>query len=147
MNPETKTCQNCKKDFTIEVEDFVFYKKMEVPAPTFCPDCRLQRRLAWMVNINLFKRKCDLCGEEGICKYEPKSPFVIYCYKCWWSDKWDPVSYQKEIDFAKPFLEQFKELFCETPILGLSIDTITGELSPFVNHCDYAKNCYMIYYS
>jgi hypothetical protein len=30
MNPETKNCQNCKKDFTIESDDFIFYEKMNV---------------------------------------------------------------------------------------------------------------------
>ena len=29
MNPETKNCQNCKKDFTIESEDFAFYEKLK----------------------------------------------------------------------------------------------------------------------
>lgn len=27
MNSETKQCQNCKKDFTIEPDDFAFYEK------------------------------------------------------------------------------------------------------------------------
>ena len=100
-----------------------------------------------MVDINLFKRKCDLCKEEEICKYEPKAPFVVYCHKCWWSDNWDSNNYTKDIDFSKPFLEQFQELLHQTPLLGLSIDSMTGKLSPYVNHCDNAKNCYMIYYS
>ncbi len=32
---EVKTCQNCKQNFTIESEDFVFYEKIDVPPPTF----------------------------------------------------------------------------------------------------------------
>lgn len=144
---ETKNCQNCHKDFTIEPDDFGFYEKIDVPPPTFCPECRLQRRLAWMINLNLFKRKCDLCGEEGISMYKPNIPYKIYCHKCWWSDKWDARDYAKNIDFSKPFLEQWEELLHETPILGLSIDTITGELSPYTNHCGQAKYCYMIFYS
>ena len=40
-------CQNCKKDFIIESEDFNFYEKIKVPPPTWCPDCRQQRRYAW----------------------------------------------------------------------------------------------------
>ena len=47
MEQEIKVCQNCKKDFTIEPDDFAFYEKIKVPAPTFCPECRLQRRLAF----------------------------------------------------------------------------------------------------
>jgi RNA polymerase subunit RPABC4/transcription elongation factor Spt4 len=37
---ETKNCQNCKKDFNIEPDDFSFYEKMKVPVPTWCPECR-----------------------------------------------------------------------------------------------------------
>lgn len=28
---ENKTCQNCKQNFTIESEDFIFYDKIKVP--------------------------------------------------------------------------------------------------------------------
>jgi len=144
---DTKICQNCKKEFIIELEDFNFYEKIKVPPPTFCPECRLQRRLAWMVNLILFKRKCDFCGEEGLSMYEPDALFTVYCHKCWWSDNWDARDYAMDVDFSKPFLEQWKELLHKTPILGLSIDTITGKLSPYTNHCGQAKHCYMIFYS
>lgn len=56
MNSETKTCQNCKQKFSIELEDFDFYKKISVPPPTFCPKCRLQRRLAWLKEIVVLAR-------------------------------------------------------------------------------------------
>jgi hypothetical protein len=55
--------------------------------------------------------------------------------------------FAKDFDFSKPFLEQWKNLLHHTPVLGLAIDTITGELSPYTNHCSYAKNSYLIYYS
>ena len=38
MTGEQKNCQNCKKDFVIEPDDFLFYEKMKVPAPTFCAE-------------------------------------------------------------------------------------------------------------
>lgn len=31
---ENRICQNCKNDFIIEPEDFVFYEKIKVPPPT-----------------------------------------------------------------------------------------------------------------
>jgi len=34
-NSQTKICQNCKKEFIIEPEDFEFYEKIKVPTPTF----------------------------------------------------------------------------------------------------------------
>lgn len=33
MNQEIKSCQNCKKDFTVEPDDFAFYEKIKVPSP------------------------------------------------------------------------------------------------------------------
>ncbi len=39
MNSETKICQNCKQNFVIEPEDFDFYRKIDVPPPTWCPEC------------------------------------------------------------------------------------------------------------
>jgi len=44
---ETKTCQNCKIEFVIEKEDFNFYEKIKVPPPTWCPECRMIRRMTW----------------------------------------------------------------------------------------------------
>ena len=72
----TKQCQNCHQKFNIEPEDFEFYKKISVPPPTFCPDCRLQRRLAFRNERKLYKRKCDLCGKDLIGMY-PKEGLSI----------------------------------------------------------------------
>ena len=85
---ETKTCQNCKKDFTIEAEDFSFYEKIKVPPPTFCPECRLQRRLAWRNERSLYKRKCDAPGHEEtiITMYPPELAIKVYDQKYWWGD-------------------------------------------------------------
>ncbi len=144
---ENKVCQNCRGEFIIEPDDFSFYEKMKVPTPTFCPTCRLQRRLAWMIGVILFKRKCDSCNEYVFSLYEPEAPYIVFCHKCWWSDKWDARDYALDVDFSKPFLEQWNDLLHKTPILGLSVDTITGNLSPYTNHVGNAKNCYMIFYS
>ena len=42
QKPETKNCQNCKNDFTIEVDDFSFYEKIGVDVPKICSECRAQ---------------------------------------------------------------------------------------------------------
>ena len=60
MQSEKRNCQNCKIEFPIESEDFLFYEKMEVPAPTWCPDCRMARRLLWRNLRSLYKRDCGL---------------------------------------------------------------------------------------
>jgi len=140
-----KCCQNCKNDFIIEPDDFSFYEKMKVPAPTFCPECRRQRRLAWYNLFNLFHRNCDLCGDKFISMYPPEAPYVVYCPKCWWSDKWDFKDFGMDYDFTKPFFIQFNELMHKAPMLGLSINTTTTHGSPFNNHAADLKDCYLTF--
>src|SRR3989344_5252524 len=72
MEPEIKLCQNCKKEFTIEPEDFKFYEKMQVLAPTWCPECRLVRRLSFINTWSLHWRNCDVCKEKTLSEYPPE---------------------------------------------------------------------------
>ena len=144
---EKRKCQNCKNDFIIEPDDFGFYERMQVPPPTFCPSCRLQRRLVWLKSTRLFKRKCDICAEEGISMYSPGNKHKIYCHDCWWSDKWGPKNNAVDYDPTRPFMDQFRELFERVPLRAQPIDSITRELSPYTNHAGWCKNCYLIFYS
>ncbi len=146
MDKEIKNCQNCKQDFTIELEDFEFYKKIEVPPPTFCPGCRMQRRMAYRNERALYKRNCSLCDKSIIGAYREKTEFPIYCTECWWSDKWDPMEYAKNYDSSKTFLEQFKELQNKVP--RPRFNNLAGT---FMHNSDYSncagelKNCYQVY--
>ena len=115
MQSETKNCQNCKKDFTIEPEDFNFYEKIKVPPPTWCPECRLIRRLAYREDRPLYKDKCDKCSKDIISIFAPENPFVVYCNSCWNGDSWDGTDYGRNYDFSRPFFEQFYELLKVVP--------------------------------
>src|SRR3989338_7853703 len=142
---ENKTCQNCKKDFVIEPDDFSFYEKIGVPAPTFCPDCRLQRRLAWRNDLSFYNRTCNMCEKKIISLYHPDKPLTVYCNKCWWGDKWDPKSYGKDFDFTRPFFEQFRELQDKVPLLSLINDDGVGSVNcEYTQNVTFAKNCYMV---
>jgi hypothetical protein len=144
MNSETKECQNCKKDFTIEPDDFSFYEKIKIPPPTFCPECRRQRRLSYRNDYVFYNRKCDLCKREIISIYSPSNPQTIYCNKCWWSDEWDPKSFGKDYNFSKSFFEQFKEFREKIPALALVNDNGIGSInSEYVQDVAYSKDCYM----
>ncbi|MFH0806739.1 MAG: hypothetical protein V1885_03390 [Candidatus Brennerbacteria bacterium] len=147
MKQETRDCQNCKQPFVIEAEDFSFYEKMTVPAPTWCPKCRLQRRLAFFNLFNLWKRKCDLCGNEMIAMYPPEASYKVYCPHCWWGDGWDPYNYGREYDFSRPFFAQFSELWHEVPLLGLSLSLNSIDTSPYNNHAGGLKNCYLLFHA
>jgi len=136
-----KKCQNCKVKFVIEPEDFEFYKKIGVPEPTFCPDCRTQRRMVVHNIIELYKRKCDFSGKEIISMYHSDSPYKIYESKVWNSDKWDPMDYGQDYDFKRPFFEQFKELKLSVPRShNLNVNSVNCDYCALVVDC---KNCYL----
>lgn len=143
MNLEARTCQNCKGDFVVEPEDFQFYEKIKVPAPTFCSGCRLQRRLAWRNERALYRRNCDLCDKETISMYEEKTSFPVYCHECWLSDKWNPLDYGREYDFSQPFFDQFQSLINSVPRSALYQRSSTS--SPYANLIGESKNVYLSY--
>lgn len=138
---ETKTCQNCKGKFVIDKDDFSFYQKIKVPPPTFCPECRFQRRMTWRNERSLYKRTCDLCKNNIISMYPADAVFPVYCRECWYSDKWEATNYGQEYDFSKPFFEQFKELIKKVPVLGIWQRNVIN--SPYSNMCGECRNVYL----
>ena len=80
---EKRICQNCEKEFTIDSEDFNFYEKMKVPPPTFCPECRMQRRFAYRNERTLYRRKCALTGKDLISCFAPDVPFKVIDRDLW----------------------------------------------------------------
>lgn len=143
MQKETKQCQNCKKNFTLEADDFSFFEKMKVPPPTFCSDCLFQARLIFRNDRNLYRRKSDNDGTEIISMYSKDKPLKIYARDYWWSDKWDSLEYGREYDFSKPFFEQFKKLILDVP--WPSFFNWNSANSDFCNFSTDNKNCYLIF--
>ena len=121
MLQDTRQCQNCKQDFVIESDDFAFYEKMKVPAPTFCPDCRIVRRMSWRNERTLYHRKCDATGKDIITMFAPEQPLVVYERDYWWSGKWDQLKSGRDYNFSKPFFQQLKELNFSLPWPSRSI--------------------------
>ena len=142
---ENKICQSCKKDFTIESDDFGFYEQIKVPPPVWCSQCRLLRRMAWYGYRILYKRKCDFTGENIITFYHPDVPCKIYKQNIWWSDKWDPKSYGRNYDFTRPFFEQYKELMVEVPKASLHTEYTTMVNSEYCNAASFQKNGYLCF--
>lgn len=147
MNPEAKICQNCKASFTIEPDDFLFYEKIKVPSPTFCPECRIIRRMMWRNERNLYHRKCVTAeGEKDlISNYSDKVPFPVYEQDFWWSDAWDPVIYGMDYDFSKSFLSQWRELLHKVPQPHAT--NLQNTNSNYCNFTYQSKNCYLSFAS
>ncbi|MEI8270733.1 MAG: hypothetical protein WCG45_05160, partial [bacterium] len=101
---EIITCPNkgrvdtrCTYGFRVLPDELVFYKKMNLPIPRYCPNCRYYERLKWTNPFNFYFREC-MCelknhNHNGKCKvefetmYAPDREELIYCKNC----------YQKEV--------------------------------------------------
>ncbi len=143
-----QTCQKCNQEFTLDSDEMGFYDKMQVPHPKMCPTCRFKMRLIFRNETSLYSgRKCFLCNKSIISSYNPNSPYVIYCYGCFYSEKWDPKDYAIDYDENKSFLEQFKEFLIKVPKIatymslgaGVNIDT------EYANYASGCKNCYLVF--
>jgi len=143
FNSPMTNCTKCKNGFEITDKDRAFYKKIQVPHPTLCPDCRTQRRMSFRNERNLYHDKCDLCGDKMISAYKPGHTMPVYCNTCWWGDDWDPESYGVEVDVAKPFFPQYKALMDKVPRLNLALVKASCANADFNNYVAYAKNTYL----
>lgn len=138
---ENRNCQNCKTDFAIDADDFAFYDKIGVPAPTWCPECRMIRRMIWRNARSLHKRSCNMCNKGLISMYAEESVPVI-CSECYNGTEWNPMPYGKDYDFSRPFFDQLRELWQTVPRL------YAYRFGNLINsdYCNFAKddkNCYL----
>lgn len=153
---ESRQCRSCAAGFTVDlweqalrarVAPVIEGSPIEIPAPTLCPDCRLQRRLAFRNQIHLFSRTCSRSGEPMISMWSDDAPFPVFKNSIWWSDCWDALESGSEPDFSRPFFPQLAELRSRVPHFGLSaINTVNSEYCNNVGGSkDGLKNCYLVF--
>lgn len=140
---EGGTCQNCRSDFAIGPEDLDFYSRLKVPPPTFCPPCRMQRRLTWRNERTLYRRKCDAPGHEEmlVSMYPPGLSTPVYDQNFHRGDAWEPMQYGRDYDFSRPFFEQWHDLVLSVPLAALM--NINDVRSDYCNFTYESKNCYL----
>lgn len=147
-----KICEKCAQEFDVSEADLEFYDKISpvfsgvkhsIPAPSLCPDCRMQRRMAFRNERNIYKRKCDFSNQEIVALYPPTSPYKVYEQSIWWSDQWDPLAYGMDYDPTRPFFDQFAELLLKVP--RASLQNQGNENSNYGNDTANLKNCYLCF--
>lgn len=134
-------CITCQKSFSVRDEDREFYKTFDVPDPTLCPECRLQKRLQFRNERTLYYRTSSLSNEKIISIYGPESPYKVYSPQEWWSDKWDGLEFGRDFDFNRPFFEQFQELLLEVPRIALF--NVNPDNSDYCQQAYDNRNCYL----
>lgn len=143
-----KSCVKCSSNFIVDEDDKSFYEKMKVPVPNLCPDCRFKIRSLFRNEMNLYSgRKCDMCSKSIVTMYNPKSPYIVYCYDCYYGDAWDPKDYAIDYNPNIPFFDQLKELLLKVPkAQGYRTTGIGPSVnSEYVNCSGGLKNCYFVF--
>lgn len=120
-------------------------KKIPLPPPTQCPECRSRRRMAHVNQLNLYERKCDLTGVSVISNIRPDSDYKAYAQVDWYSDKWDALDYGQDFDFSRTFFEQWQELLRQVPRPNVLTGYEFDENCTYTNHAGKNKDCYMIF--
>lgn len=138
---ERIVCQNCKKDFIIEPDDFLFYEKIKVPPPTWCPECGHMRRLTYRNTHSLYKRKDSFSNKDIISIYSSDKDLTVIDQKNWWGDGWDPMDYGMNYDFNSTFFEQWKKFRDRFPLQSLSNSKAVN--SEYCNVAEESKDSYL----
>jgi hypothetical protein len=129
----------------IETEDFNFYEKMKVPAPTFCPLCRAERRLTFRNERKLFKAKDAFTGKDIFSLYPNESGKKSVTLEEWFSDTWDATEYARDYDFSVNCFEQIFKLEKEVPVSSLRVEFMVN--SPYSANATALKNSYLCFNS
>ena len=91
VSKEVFVCMNCRKNYRIISDELSFYKRMVLPLPRTCPECRHVKRFRSRGPNKLWHRKCMntkiACPNEFETSYAPERAEIIYCEDC----------YQKEV--------------------------------------------------
>ncbi len=85
----------CTKAFKIIPAELQFYRRLNLPLPTLCPNCRHYGRLQARPPMKLWQRSCQ-CSEaghnhQGSCSTEFETPYspekkeILYCESCYQS--------------------------------------------------------------
>lgn len=75
-------CGRCSKNYKIVVSELAMNKKIGVPLPIYCPDCRHADRLSLRNPRKLWFRNCDKCSMKIQSSYSPERTEKVYCEKC-----------------------------------------------------------------
>jgi len=83
FNEEILACEKCSKNYKVIKQELDFYRKMNLPIPRDCSECRHRARFDIRNPLRLFDRKCDKCNADMKTSYSPDRPEQVYCEECY----------------------------------------------------------------
>lgn len=135
------------KEFELTAQERRLLDDFGVPGENmhYCRQCREMRRLAWRNERTLFKRICDQTGKPIWSVYPANTPFKVFDKDVWWGDTWEGTTFGREVDFNRPFFQQFYELMLQVP--RSSLVQAKNQNSNFTNDANNNNDCYLIFTS
>ncbi len=80
---EVLACVTCARNYKITPQEFAFYKKMTLPIPRHCFNCRHIDRVHRRGPMRLFDRSCAKCAKAIKTTFAPERPEIVYCESCY----------------------------------------------------------------
>ncbi|MEK7128151.1 MAG: hypothetical protein AAB933_01130, partial [Patescibacteria group bacterium] len=89
---EILTCVKCSRNYRLIKRELEFYRKMLIPIPRICWNCRFVDRIARRGPYKFWNRNCTSprldsggarCNKEIITNYSPERSEIVYCEKCY----------------------------------------------------------------
>lgn len=80
---EVMACADCGKNYKVMPKELQFYKKMNIPVPRKCADCRFSDRFKLRNPRKLWDRQCGRCNKAMQTTYAPDRPETVFCESCY----------------------------------------------------------------
>ncbi len=143
---EKRSCKHCEKVFEITDVDLKFYETLQISPPTWCPGCRLMRKMAWSNEGFLYHNECKNCKKKLISYIPSSDTKKVLCMPCYTSDSNDPLSYGTNYNPQKSIFLQMHEMGRNVRYKHLAV-AASSENSEYAHQAGQCKNCYMVFHT
>ncbi|MEY2671910.1 MAG: hypothetical protein RL687_327, partial [Candidatus Parcubacteria bacterium] len=85
ITKEIIACESCRRAYRIVPIELQFYKRIGIPLPHMCHNCRFLDRFKFINKPKLWSRSCmrEGCENTFETSYSPDSPDIVYCDSCY----------------------------------------------------------------
>ena len=85
VTKEVIACESCKRAYRIIPTELQFYRRVGLPLPHKCHNCRFLERFTFINPPKLWHRACmkEGCQNEFETSYAPDRPEIVYCETCY----------------------------------------------------------------
>jgi len=140
LKPHQRTCTETGETFEIGEREIELCKTLRIPPPTTVWWANARKGLAYTAGLELFRRTLD-DGASVVSMYDPGSPAKIIPNAQWYSEAFDPMAFDKDVDQGKAFFDQWAAFSSRIPRPAI-VQDIQSENSEWSVYSNELKNCY-----